>query len=210
LLPRTDILDHALMMLSIELLSSPDRLREQLRQDGWELEDFPDGSLRARHVEVPNQVAARRRLRELGLLTSASLRVEFPPWHNGANPSETALVLCPDRLAMQVGGQSTLLTATQFRILAVLVGEPGRVFSRKELVERGIGTVVEERTVDVHIKELRRKLGPCAARLETVRHQGYRYVISTGEAGCSRGYNRCGMASRRGHLCVARGSRSAR
>jgi hypothetical protein len=58
------------MILSIELLGSPDRLRERLLHDGWKLEDLRDGSLRATHVKVPNQVAARRRLCALGLLTA--------------------------------------------------------------------------------------------------------------------------------------------
>jgi DNA-binding response OmpR family regulator len=103
------------------------------------------------------------------------------PMSEGSGPSEPALVLCPERLAVEAGGQVLRLTATQFRILTVLMSEPGRVFSRKELVERGMQTVVEERTVDVHLKELRRKLGPYAARLETVRYQGYRYMTSMGQ-----------------------------
>jgi hypothetical protein len=82
LAPRTDIKDHAIMMLFIELLGSPDRLRECLINDGWKLEDLREGNLRATHSQVPDQVAARRRLCKLGLLTSASLRIEFPPWLN--------------------------------------------------------------------------------------------------------------------------------
>jgi DNA-binding response OmpR family regulator len=100
-----------------------------------------------------------------------------------SSPSEPALVLRTEQLAVEADGQAILLTATQFRILAVLLGQPDRTVSRKELVERGIGTVVEERTVDVHVKELRRQLGPYGNRVDTVRFQGYRYVISTGEAG---------------------------
>ncbi len=68
-----------------------------------------------------------------------------------------------------------MITPTQFRLLALLVGEPGRVFSRAELVERAIGNLVTERTVDVHIKELRRKLGLAGTRIEAVRGWGYRY-----------------------------------
>ncbi|HEV3260386.1 MAG TPA: helix-turn-helix domain-containing protein [Gemmataceae bacterium] len=55
------------------------------------------------------------------------------------------------------------------------MSKPGCVFSRAELVERVFGTVVEERTVDVHVKELRRKLALHGFALETVRGQGYRY-----------------------------------
>jgi DNA-binding winged helix-turn-helix (wHTH) protein len=99
-----------------------------------------------------------------------------------SSPSEPFLVLRPEQLAVEAGGQVMFLTATQFRILAVLFSQPDRTFSRKELVERGIGTVVEERTVDVHIKEVRRKLGSHGDRLETVRGQGYRFRGLTEEA----------------------------
>jgi DNA-binding response OmpR family regulator len=81
----------------------------------------------------------------------------------------------PERIAVQVEGQEIVLTATQFRILAVLLGEPSRVFSREELVKRCFASLVSGRTVDVHIKELRRKLEPHEWRVQTVRGQGYRY-----------------------------------
>jgi DNA-binding response OmpR family regulator len=93
--------------------------------------------------------------------------------------SEADLILVPGRSAVQAGDREVILTPTQFRLLAVLVGEPNRVFNRATLVEQAIGTVVEERTVDVHIKEIRRKLGPSGARIETVRRRGYRYRGAT-------------------------------
>jgi len=85
-----------------------------------------------------------------------------------------ALVLLPGD-TVRVGGREVVLTPTQFRLLAVLAGEPGRALSRAELVERGIGDLVSERTVDVHVKELRRKLGADRWRIETVRGLGYRW-----------------------------------
>ena len=59
------------------------------------------------------------------------------------------------------------LTPTEFRLLETLVRQPGRAFSRKQLMEAAIGdgSVVLERTIDVHIKTLRQKLsaaGGCA------------------------------------------------
>ncbi len=66
-------------------------------------------------------------------------------------------------------------TPTQYRLLSLLICGAGRVFSSGELVEQAIGDVVSERTVDQHIKELRRKLGPHGQRIETVRGIGYRY-----------------------------------
>lgn len=84
------------------------------------------------------------------------------------------LILIPERNAVLVGGSEVTVTPTQFQILAILAAAPGRAFRRKELVERCIGTIVAERTIDVHIKELRRKLGECGNRIETVRRVGYR------------------------------------
>ena len=90
-------------------------------------------------------------------------------------PPESGLELVPERLAVRVGGREVALTRTQFRLLSMLHAEPGRTFSRAELVETGIGDLVSERTVDVHVKELRRKLGSDGWRIETVRGSGYRY-----------------------------------
>jgi DNA-binding response OmpR family regulator len=91
-------------------------------------------------------------------------------------PDESpGLVLWPDRCALRVGSREVVLTATQFRLLALLVEEPGRTFSRAELMEGGIGTLVTERTVDVHIKDIRRKLGSYGSRVETVRGRGCRH-----------------------------------
>ena len=91
----------------------------------------------------------------------------------------TDLILVPERFAVRAGGREVVLTQTQYRLVTVLVGEPNRVFSRAELVEQAIGTVVEERTVDVHIKEIRRKLGSSGGRIEAVRGRGYRYRDET-------------------------------
>jgi DNA-binding response OmpR family regulator len=85
-------------------------------------------------------------------------------------------ILTAERFAVRVGDGEVVLTPTQFRVLAVLVAEPGRVFRRAELVAQGIGSVVTEQTVDAHVKELRRKLGPLGLRLETVRGIGFRYA----------------------------------
>jgi two-component system alkaline phosphatase synthesis response regulator PhoP len=89
------------------------------------------------------------------------------------NPPEYHLM--PDRSAVRVGHRQVVVTPTQFRLLSVLMSEPGRIFTRPELVEKAVGDLVELRTVDVHIKELRRKLDPDDGRIETVRGKGYRY-----------------------------------
>jgi two-component system phosphate regulon response regulator PhoB len=65
---------------------------------------------------------------------------------------------------------------TEFSLLDVLIRHPGRAFSRSELIDVALGqTVVMERTIDVHVLSLRRKLGTYADLIETVRGVGYRF-----------------------------------
>ena len=81
---------------------------------------------------------------------------------------------------VEVQGQEVALTALEFRLLFDLASRAGRVQSRDALLERvwGYSPNVETRTVDTHVKRLREKLGPAAARIETVRGVGYRALKS--------------------------------
>ncbi len=69
------------------------------------------------------------------------------------------------------------LTPTEFRLLEVLIRQAGRAFTRFELMDAAIGedAIVLERTIDVHIKSLRKKLGEAGDLIETVRGVGYRF-----------------------------------
>ena len=69
------------------------------------------------------------------------------------------------------------LTPTEFRLLETLLQQAGRAFTRGELMDCAISqhTVVLERTIDVHIKSLRQKMGESAPLIETVRGVGYRF-----------------------------------
>ena len=71
------------------------------------------------------------------------------------------LMLDPARRAVEAAGRPVPLTPSELRLLEAFAGAPGRTFSRAELVERAFGWDYEgmERTVDVHVKNLRRKLG---------------------------------------------------
>ena len=77
---------------------------------------------------------------------------------------------------MEVGGREVVLTATEFRLLKLLLERAGRVQSRTRLLSDvwGYAEDVDSRTVDTHIRRLRRKLGPEAERIETVIGVGYR------------------------------------
>ncbi len=83
-----------------------------------------------------------------------------------------------DRVRHQVTvhGQEITLTPTEFRLLEALMKRIGRAFTRHELMDAGMGedAVVLERTIDVHIKSLRKKMGDRGPLIETVRGIGYR------------------------------------
>jgi DNA-binding response OmpR family regulator len=76
-----------------------------------------------------------------------------------------------------MNGRPLTLTVSEFRLLDTLIRQPGRVFQRSELIDAALGedTMVLERTIDVHIRALRRKLGELADVIETVRGVGYRF-----------------------------------
>ncbi|HSQ56277.1 MAG TPA: response regulator transcription factor [Gemmata sp.] len=77
-------------------------------------------------------------------------------------------------------GEQLDLTPTEFRLLETLVRQPGRAFSRHQLMDAAIGegSIVLERTIDVHVKTLRQKIvvaGGSPDLIETVRGVGYRF-----------------------------------
>ncbi|EFK10336.1 response regulator receiver domain protein [delta proteobacterium NaphS2] len=86
------------------------------------------------------------------------------------------LVVHPGRREVLVDDKPVRLTFTEFGILNALVRRPGWVFTRTQLVDevRGSEHLVTDRSVDVQIVGLRRKLGPAGAYVETVRGVGYR------------------------------------
>ena len=77
------------------------------------------------------------------------------------------------------GTQELELTAIEYRLLSVLVKRKGRVQSREQLIDEvwGLGTAITHRTVDVHVKRLRGKIGEAASYIDTVWGVGYRLVI---------------------------------
>jgi DNA-binding response OmpR family regulator len=108
----------------------------------------------------------RAQLRRAGLapVSSACLRVG-------------ALVLDKDTRAVQVGERPVSLTPTEFELLATLMTSPGRVFTRAELLDVIGAAAMAERTVDVHVRNLRAKIEPNPAEpvyIETVFSVGYR------------------------------------
>ena len=87
----------------------------------------------------------------------------------------------PERRRVTVGGRPVELTATEFELVAHLARQPGRVFTRSQLLDVIHGIAVEsyERAIDAHVKNIRRKLEPDPHRpryLLTVHGVGYRFA----------------------------------
>ena len=76
------------------------------------------------------------------------------------------------------------LTPSEFRLLDTMMRQPGRAFDRTELIDLALGTdaMVLERTIDVHIRSLRKKMGGAANTIETVRGIGYRFRDKSDES----------------------------
>ncbi|GAA2638186.1 response regulator transcription factor [Paractinoplanes durhamensis] len=86
-----------------------------------------------------------------------------------------AVRLDPGRRLVTVDGSPLSLTTTEFDLLGHLLGRPGRVFTREELLAAvwGYASAAGTRTVDVHVAQVRAKLGGAAALIRTVRGVGY-------------------------------------
>jgi len=87
------------------------------------------------------------------------------------------LTIHPGRFEVLVDNSSVDLSATEFRILLTLAKSPGWVFTRYQIVNkaRGDDSIVTDRSVDVHMTHLRRKLGSYGKLIQTVRGVGYRF-----------------------------------
>ncbi len=85
------------------------------------------------------------------------------------------------RMRVTVAGRAVELTPTEFQLLATIVREPGRVFTRAQLLDAVHGVAFEsyERAIDAHVKNLRKKIEPAPGRpryLLTVHGVGYRFA----------------------------------
>jgi two-component system OmpR family response regulator len=97
-----------------------------------------------------------------------------------------ALRVDVDRHACTWAGRAVALTVTEFHLLCSLLGMPGKVYTREELVERayGAGHHITDRTVDSHVRRIRKKFKQCGADpIETVYGLGYRLAVDDGNGG---------------------------
>ena len=117
--------------------------------------------------------------RELLARIRAVLRRSGGAEAKDASVSVEGLRLDPDTYRVTAAGQAVVVSPTEFRLLHFFITHPERVYSRGRLLERvwGQNVYVEERTVDVHIRRLRKALAPHGYNqyIQTVRSVGYRF-----------------------------------
>lgn len=115
--------------------------------------------------------------KELVLRVEAVLRrLSATPVSAGSVISAGPIVVDRGAHTASVGGRELDLTATEYRLLALLLERRGRVQSRTQLLQDvwDASPEIKTRTVDMHVQRLRSKLGPGADLIETVRGVGYR------------------------------------
>ncbi|MEM9586278.1 MAG: response regulator transcription factor [Planctomycetota bacterium] len=107
----------------------------------------------------------------------ALLRRREPASDDRESTSHKGVTVDRRRFIATVGDRRLKLTKSEFRLLDTLIRQPGRAFSRSELVDAALGedTLVLERTIDVHVRALRKKMDETADLIETVRGVGYRF-----------------------------------
>jgi len=107
----------------------------------------------------------------------ALLRRREPPADDQDSVTHKNITVDRRRFVVSLGDQPLKLTKSEFRLLDTLIRQPGRAFGRNELVDAALGedTMVLERTIDVHVRALRKKLEDSATLIETVRGVGYRF-----------------------------------
>jgi two-component system, OmpR family, response regulator len=112
--------------------------------------------------------------RELVTRVKALLRRAAGP-QEGRVRTVGPVTLDPGRRQVTVDGAPLALTPTEFELLGHLLGRPGRVFTREELLAAvwGYASHAGTRTVDVHVAQVRAKLGGAASLIRTVRGVGY-------------------------------------
>lgn len=114
--------------------------------------------------------------RELVLRINAILRRGRGESADEKKLSIGQITLDPSRHHVSVGGKAVRLTSVEFKLLSMLMKRQGRVQARDRLLNEvwGYESVIDTRTVDTHVRRLRKKLGKASAVIETVRGFGYR------------------------------------
>lgn len=128
------------------------------------------------NMGADDYVAKPFKMRPLIERVKALLRRTAPEESNPEVISIDGITVDRQSHIVKLDGHELTLTPTEFRLLWTLGRQPGRTFSRNELLDcaRGEDANSMERTIDVHVRALRKKLGSKAELIETIRGIGYR------------------------------------
>lgn len=115
---------------------------------------------------------------ELMARVKTILRRRGEPAADAASVTVGPISIDSERYEVTVEGEKLALTTTEFKILEALLKSPGKVFTRDSLIKLkrlwGDEKLIYDRTIDVHIKNLREKLGGAGKMIETIRGVGYK------------------------------------
>ncbi len=185
-------LKESLSLVILDLML-PDMTGENVCQELKEIGDFPIIMLTAKSAEeervagfglgADDYVVKPFSPRELVARVKAVMKRSQKKETSSATLSVGGGVLTIDPRSLEVrkSGLPVSLTPTEFKILSVLAGSPGRVFTRGELVESALGYQFEgyERSIDAHIKNIRQKIEDDARTpvfVQTVYGVGYKFA----------------------------------
>ncbi len=174
-------------------LMLPDISGEEVCQELKEIEDFPVIMVTSKYSEeervagfalgADDYVVKPFSPRELVYRVKSVLKRVEKADMAGTRPmsfNDRGLVMDGQRYEVRAAGLEVKITSTEFKVLYTLAAQPGRVFTRDELVEKALGYQFEgyERSIDAHIKNIRRKIEPDTKNptyLQTVYGVGYRF-----------------------------------
>ena len=180
--------DHALILLDVMMGGmSGYHLAEKLRREGNSVpiifltaKDTENDMLTGFSVGGDDYISKPFSLKEVSARVKAVLK-RSP--EEEAAPEKVQRLTVDDMTLdlgskeLSIGGAAIQLTKTEFEILALLVANPARIFSREEIIDRlwKDAPYTTERTVDVHITRLRKKMGPRARWISSKAGYGYRF-----------------------------------
>jgi two-component system phosphate regulon response regulator PhoB len=137
---------------------------------------LPDERIQGLELGADDYVAKPFSPKELVLRVQALLR-RLRKSEQGNNLEVDEFLVDKGTFEVRLSGERLELTTTEFKLLTLLIEKRGRTQSRETLLYDvwGYRNAIDTRTVDTHMRRLREKLGGHAARLETVRGEGYRF-----------------------------------
>ena len=182
---KLDLSRFSLLILDVMLGSmSGSRMAMQLKENPLTA-DIPIIMLTAKNsrediidglrIGVDDYITKPFSVQELLLRVQAVLRRTHRPAPSGVPAGKDGISLDEQGKSLSVDGRPVSLTRTEFGILQLLMGRPGMVFSREQLLDKAWpdGVLVTDRSVDVCITRLRKKLGPYAKCIVTRPGHGY-------------------------------------